>query len=441
MDITLTDSQHKVGNSVRRWYSSVDNQVFYLAGYAGTGKTTIIPNILDMCGINPLDVAFCAPTGKAAQVLTKKLAVFYAERELKARTIHSWIYTPKKMKVEQIAEQIEKIEKEINHRLSNEEGIYPEFEDLSNKRLERLLLLSIDDLNKQDSDGLSFNLNVYSKIAGKHLIVVDESSMVGLSVARDLKQFGIPILAVGDPFQLQPVKDKRGLAVGEPDEFMTEIHRQAKDNPIIALATKIRNGEFVGYGSMGDEVQIIKRRNDNITLDTDRDCQILVGKNVTRFRITSKIRNSLGYIADTPQVDEPLMICKNSRTSPALVNGTPVWCAEAPTELIDKSTTFPMSIVDESGTEYKVKALQKLFENHIGNSMESYSASKQAVINATKRGAEHVDFAWVITGHKSQGSQWDEVVVHDESGVFRNEAMNWLYTCVTRASKRLTIVR
>ena len=445
MDITLTDSQNAVGKLVRAWYRAGHNPTFYLAGYAGTGKTTIIPNILNMCKLHPSEVAFCAPTGKAAQVLTKKMFGFYGDKEFKAKTIHSWIYTPKRMRVEALAAQIENIEAEISFRISSDDtrGYHSEFEDLSDQKLQRLLAISTDDLNKAytDNDGPTFSLNVHSKIVGKKLIVVDEVSMVGSDIASDLKQFGIPILAVGDPFQLQPVKDSRGLAVGEPDAFMTEIHRQAKDNPIIALATKIRNGEHVGYGSMGEAVRIIKRRDDDVTLAMDRDCQVLVGMNKTRFQLTKKIRDSLGYKEALPQPDESLLITKNSRTSPNLVNGTPVWCVKAPKEMEDGAASFNMTFVDEDDIEYRENVLQCLFEHHAGGTMAAYSATPQKITQAKLRGVESVDFAWAITGHKSQGSQWDEVIVHDESNVFREEAMNWLYTCVTRAAERLTIVR
>jgi exodeoxyribonuclease-5 len=46
----------------------------------------------------------------------------------------------------------------------------------------------------------------------------------------------------------------------------------------------------------------------------------------------------------------------------------------------------------------------------------------------------------VLTVHKSQGSQWDDVVLFDESFAFQESRARWLYTGVTRAAKRLSIV-
>jgi exodeoxyribonuclease-5 len=46
----------------------------------------------------------------------------------------------------------------------------------------------------------------------------------------------------------------------------------------------------------------------------------------------------------------------------------------------------------------------------------------------------------VLTVHKSQGSQWDDEVLFDESMAYGESRQRWLYTGVTRAAKRLTVV-
>ena len=50
-------------------------------------------------------------------------------------------------------------------------------------------------------------------------------------------------------------------------------------------------------------------------------------------------------------------------------------------------------------------------------------------------------YGYAISCHKSQGSQWDSVVVIDESKTFGKEANRWLYVAITRASKKLIIIR
>jgi len=58
-----------------------------------------------------------------------------------------------------------------------------------------------------------------------------------------------------------------------------------------------------------------------------------------------------------------------------------------------------------------------------------------------KKTYQDMTFGYALTVHKAQGSQWDDVLLFDESRVFRNDADRWLYTGITRAAKTLTVVR
>lgn len=53
---------------------------------------------------------------------------------------------------------------------------------------------------------------------------------------------------------------------------------------------------------------------------------------------------------------------------------------------------------------------------------------------------DRFDFGYALTCHKAQGSQWDSVYLFDESGVFREDGARWLYTGLTRAAERITVV-
>lgn len=57
-----------------------------------------------------------------------------------------------------------------------------------------------------------------------------------------------------------------------------------------------------------------------------------------------------------------------------------------------------------------------------------------------RREYDEFDYGYALTVHKSQGSQWDNVVLFDESHIFRDMRLRWLYTGITRAAERLTIV-
>ena len=58
-----------------------------------------------------------------------------------------------------------------------------------------------------------------------------------------------------------------------------------------------------------------------------------------------------------------------------------------------------------------------------------------------KKRFDDFDYGYALTVHKAQGSQWDEVVLFDESYAFKDTCQRWLYTAITRAAERLTIVR
>lgn len=439
--------QTDAANKVRNWYRSAvhgDFEKFYLAGYAGSGKTSILPYLIEHCGLNWQDVAFSAPTGKAAKVLTGKLQAMYGDKSVVAKTIHSHIYTPLKARVEKLRDDILIAEKAIEDLKAIEHISDPaEFSvRMEAKTAElRQLKVDFDDAQRQArKNGPSFALNPESAVAKAKLIVVDEASMVGESLTDDLFTFGVPILAIGDPAQLPPVGDNPGLTIGNPDFFLSEIHRQAADNPIIRLSMDIREGKRLMPGTMmGDKVRIVRERDDQWTLNPDYDAQVICGTHKTRWIQTKKIRSMCGYETTVPCAGEPLIVCKNSKKIQTLVNGSFVECIDAPSQLWDGDASFSIKVRDELGMEYRMQVYQGMFEEHFLRQKDGATAAKFEAFDS-KRSDEILDFGWVITAHKSQGSQWENVVVHDESGVFRDDAAKWLYTAATRAADELTVV-
>src|SRR5262245_52552535 len=180
----LSPQQDDALKAVSRWLKAGRPQMFRLFGYAGTGKTTLARHFASHVDGQ---VQFAAFTGKAAQVLRSKGAV-------NARTIHSLIYRPR-----------------------GEEAV-------------------ADEVTGKTSMSPMFSLNRQSPVARARLIIVDECSMVDEELGRDLMSFGTPILVLGDPGQLPPISGGGYFTDYEPDFLLTEIHRQARDNPIIRLA-------------------------------------------------------------------------------------------------------------------------------------------------------------------------------------------------------------
>lgn len=438
-----------IGEELQQCISIAHPSHLYLTDeYIVTHNTSVLPSIIEECGLKPWQVAFCAPTGKAAKVITGKLSNFYGDKAIVAKTIHSSIYMPARARVEQLREELQGMEEALvafcatMGEFMNDPAAMAEF-NLRVKQRERDIAEKEEEFKAANREyrrnGPQFLLNTDAAIKDAKLIVVDEASMVGFDIAKDLMSFNVPVLAIGDPAQLPPVGDKPGFTVGKPDFFFDEIHRQAADNPIIRLSMDIRNGKELRPGTMGDKVFIVRRRDDRWTENIDYDAQVICGTHKKRWGLTKKIRAACGYEGSAPQPDEPLIVCKNSKKNPVLVNGSFVTCDEAPAELIEGDASFVMKISDENGDKYEIDVYQGLFEEHGAREQGFFSANQYEAFDAKKK-AEHVDFAWCITAHKSQGSQYENVIVHDESGVFKNDAQKWLYTSCTRASEELVIV-
>ncbi len=432
----LSDQQGKAVKSVVNWWDNERHhqQTEEIAGFAGTGKSTILPFIIDDMGINPANIGFMAPTGKAAKVMGNKLRSQGFHNI--PTTIHSAIYQPK-------AQKADALERELNEKndalfqLQAEKATPEEMKEV----LKQIDILKKDLDRAYDQDAPRFQLNPESKLVTGdiELIVIDEGSMVGESMAEDLRSFDIPILVMGDPGQLPPVGEDPGFDLHNAGTMLTEIHRQAADNPVIHIATLIRKGERPEFGDYGQGVRVVRRKEDKYTLDLDRDCQVIVGTNKTRWKLTSKMRRSAGYEGMAPGEGEPLMICKNSRQFPLLVNGTPVFSAIDHEPLEEGKERFVVDVFDEEGKRYKMFAYQGLLEEH-EKRVKGFSSADKSRAYRSRINDNHIDFAWAITCHKSQGSQWDEVIVHDESGVFREDADKWLYTAVTRTAGGLILV-
>jgi exodeoxyribonuclease V len=476
MTPTLTDHQWSAVKLAASWYKEADSsrhlfenawgdteevsgkyrpatmlgkgQDFFFGGFAGTGKTTVLPATLEEFGLTPDEVAFVAPTGKAAKVMGSKLRDFGIGAV--PTTIHKLIYLPRKERAAVIQGRIDAINERILH--AKVEGIAfvtvenrGEIQTLSIKEAEKKLHdLGFDLARAMDNDdGPTFTLRAREDIDPNiKLVIVDEGSMVGADVANDLATFGLPILAFGDPGQLPPVGDAYGFDCEHPDAFLTEIHRQAKDNPIIQLATLAREGRELKLGDYGDGVKVVTRRNDDVTLNMDREAMVLCGTHVKRWNLTREIRGALGFTSTGPCIGEPLLFCKNSKKLATMVNGTIVTCMTEVGDLRKGAADFTLRVKDEEGggEEYVVTVTQGLFEEHAARKRNAYSATPTAAFKS-KVTHEHLDWGHVLTVHKSQGSQWDDVVVHDESGAFREASARWLYTGITRAAKQLTVVR
>jgi AAA domain/UvrD-like helicase C-terminal domain len=340
-------------------------QVYRLFGYAGTGKTTLAKEIANMLRGRVLFGAF---TGKAAMVLRSKGCH-------NASTIHSMIYKPEENPV---------------------------------------------------TGKVEFVLNYDSDVRTSSLVIIDECSMVNEELGADLLSFGTPVLVLGDPAQLPPVTGAGFFTEGHtPDTMLTEIHRQAAGNPIIALATKVRNGERPRHGSYGS-TRVIPRAalSRRVVMSAD---QVIVGLNRTRMSVNQKIRTIKGITSVAPVVGEKLVCLKNWK-DPKLLNGS-LW------EVADIKA-------DETFADMVVVAEERMLPTaEVSVPMNFFNGTEDQLDKDLKKYNPEFTFGYALTCHKSQGSQWRNLVVFDEANAFREDRARWLYTAITRAADTLTLVQ
>lgn len=338
-------------------------QVFRLFGWAGTGKSTLARHLAQ--GVN--SVKFAAFTGKAALVMRKKGC-------RGASTIHSLIYS-----------------------LVSEKDGEPKFV-----------------------------LDPESEAAEADLIVIDEVSMVDEKLGEDLLSFGTKVLVLGDPFQLPPVQGAGFFTAGEPDFMLTEIHRQARDNPIINLSMQIREGGTLDYGRYGESRVV--GRNDidpNDVLEAD---QVLVGRNKTRVAYNDRLRQLKALPAHEP-VKGDRLVCLRNNPQKRLLNGQ-IWTVAEVKRRRDRYGLLLDPDEEGGGRQVKVTTHKAFF-----------TGEEDQLGWPERRKVDEFTFGYCLTVHKAQGSQWDDVFLFDESYVFREDRSRWLYTAITRAAERITVVR
>ena len=158
--------------------------------------------------------------------------------------------------------------------------------------------------------------------------------------------------------------------------------------------------------------------------------QVLVGTNKTRRRYNQRLRDLKGFQGALPASGDKLVALRNDPTK-GLLNGSLWQVKSAP--VTSKAFMNLLINSEDEGMERqtaKIKVLKAAFEN-----------PDEEVPWQMKRRFDDFDYGYALTVHKAQGSQWDDVYLFDESYAFREHSSRWLYTAITRAADRLTIVQ
>jgi ATP-dependent exoDNAse (exonuclease V) alpha subunit len=368
-----------------------------IAGYAGTGKTTLVKFIIDALDVAEDKVAYVSFTGKAAEILRRK-------GNKNAMTLHKLLYDS----------------------IPRPGGGFFRKPKLT---------LEYD------------------------IVVVDECSMVPKSMIDMLLRHKIFILFLGDPGQLPMIdKNESHDLLDHPHVFLDEIMRQAAESEIIQLTMKIRNGENIPY-MKGNDVMIIPKQ-ELVTGHFQWADQIICATNATRVNINNQMRGLLGFSGSLPQDGEKMICLRNywedisDSGELALVNGMTgiihnpfETFRDAPRYVKMRDHRIPLiqgEFTTDDGEVFSHVDMDK-YMIETGEPFldwrESYTLGrlKPRIGDITPRS---FTYGYAITCHKSQGSEWNKVLVLEESFPFdREEHKRWLYTAATRCSEKLVLMR
>jgi len=375
-------------DAVGRWHNQclaelragkkLSRPVYYLFGFAGTGKSTLTKHIASQIDGKTVYAAY---TGKAAMVMRKNGCIG-------ALTLHSAMY----------------------------------------------------EVHQDDETGeTTFSWNKDGAFSGADLIAIDECSMVDAAMGGEILAYGRPVLVMGDPAQLPPVVSEQDKASRsgagfftdhEPDTMLTEIHRQAAGNPIIRLASDVRQGEVIRIGNYG-ETRVISKRDITSDLVMGVD-QVLVGRNQTRSAYNTRIRELLGRANHMPAIDDRLVCTKNDRQR-GIFNGG----------IFRVGKVFPMKKGRAADGEVSMVLdnidMPERDPIRVWSRCECFNGKLADLPWQARRGLQEFDYGYALTVHKAQGSQWDNILLLDQSAAFGGNHRRWLYTGITRAAERITV--
>jgi exodeoxyribonuclease-5 len=388
-----------------------------LRGYAGTGKTYLISRLVEQLLDEDCAVTVCAPTHKAVQVLSDELG----DAPVQMQTLHSF----------------------LGLRLQpTEEGEYE----------------LVAEEERDFTEGV---------------VIVDEASMIGREEWSHIEDapFWVQWLFVGDPAQLPPVNEDPSPALDVPGPTLETIHRQAADNPILELATKIRTGADGRFGSKfedGKGVAVTRNREEFLdsvlrAFDTEAfaedatHARMLAYRNKTVRRYNREIRaERYGANADRfvegewlvgteTWYDEGVQRLTNSeevRVKTASVDTFEaddqsewtVW--ELKVRTPGKGLTRTVHVLHEDEFERYEDALDRRREK------AEDDASKWERFFELRERFARVDYAYATTVHRAQGSTYDTVFVdHRDLRVCRGDERDaLLYVAVTRPARRLALL-
>jgi exodeoxyribonuclease-5 len=385
MKFKPTKSQQLALDKSEVWFKNKDKQVFEIAGYPGTGKTTIVSKIIENLGLDNEEVMFVTYVGKAALALLLK--------GNNARTIHSAAYElelfPKKVDGVSVLDEYGK------------EVMIPRFV-------------------KRDKISPAIKL-----------IVVDEGGMIPEGIANDLMSFNVPMIVIGDNAQLPPIFGE-SYFLNKPDVTLTDLMRQSEDSDIVKIATMVRLGIPLSYKDYPGGSRIIRKKEvtDEMLMTSDI---CICGKNDTRRDLNKYIREELfDRRKNHPMINDKLICRMNNRNCPPIDN-----LIFLTNGLI--GYVYDYDISDINKNIVKIDFRPDFYENKMFNNVNIDYKYLMGYSDKNDRFLNKFEYGYAITCHLAQGSEYDNVFIYNERMGTNEYYKRWLYTAVTRAKEKVIL--
>lgn len=421
---------------------SMDNSVFILQGYAGTGKTSLLSAFVKAFDYLKVPLVLLAPTGRAAKVFSS-----YANHPV--YTIHKRIY-----------------------RAASADPSETKFFLAQNK----------------DSNAV-FIVDEASMIAD----VPGQSSLLEHMIRHVYSSHGCRLILVGDTAQLPPVGQPDSPAMNEerirqfglnPVKFeLDQPVRQAVASGILYNATSIRRAmmkeplplypTLVAKGFADVEVLssefFIERLSDSYSQVGEEETIVITRSNKRSNQFNRGIRAMALYAEEELQRGERLVVSKNNyfwtkqiKELDFIANGDiarVVWIGgteekygyrfiDVELELANSEISISAKILldglSADSPSLTNTEMNKLYTD-ILTEMEGDELSKKiiAIQKDPYFNALQVKYAYCLTCHKAQGGQWKHVYVdigYLQTDALGKEFYRWLYTAITRASEKVFFV-
>lgn len=392
INFTPTDEQVELCDQICKWFRDYESghrirnhpQWYSYSGGAGVGKTTVLELIIDKLKLSEDQFITIAFTGKAALNLQQK--------GLPSCTVHSLIYHTVLEKVPYIDEDGETQHKMVFHFILKE--------------------------------SLPDNLR---------LIAVDEATMINNDMRDKILSFGKPVIFIGDMNQLPPIFGISDVML-HPDFKLTKIMRQSEGNPIIQLSQMILNDDYYDFGDYGNS-KVVNSIDFGKNLINDYD-MILCGKNKTRDNINNRIIHEIiGKKTLQPFIGAKVVNRQNdwdiAVKGISLTNGLVGYItnlSKRKSYMGYYTIDFRPDFMDDEFEDLKIDCRYIISDYE---SRKNYGLTK----------FEKFEYAYCITTHISQGSQYNRVLFFDEAFYDKEMTKKLRYTAITRAIDNITIVR